>query len=57
MQEAAIAVSFALQYGAKVKDLQAAMPHEKGIPDGPIGTLLHILAKAALDDTEEELLK
>jgi hypothetical protein len=47
MQEAAIAASFALQYGAQIEDLRKAMPRTTdGQPEGPIGTLLDLLAVA-----------
>lgn len=57
MLEAATAVSLALQHGSSVIELYAAMPKkDDGRPEGPIGTLLFILAKAESADVREELL-
>jgi len=50
--EASIALSVAFQFGARAEDMRRAMPHVSrvgdkalGEPEGPIGTLLTILAK------------
>jgi len=50
--EASIALSVAFQFGARAEDMRRAMPHFSrvgdktlGEPEGPIGTLLTILAK------------
>lgn len=46
VSEAAIAISFALQFGAPIDALRGAMPRTSGgQPEGPIGTLLDLLAK------------
>lgn len=45
-QEAAIAVSFALQYGCPIEEMRAAMPRtQDGDPEGAIGMLFDILSK------------
>lgn len=47
-QETAIVASFALQYGAPIELIRAAMPRTAdGKPEGPIGRLLDILSEAA----------
>lgn len=44
--ETAIAISMALQYGAPVDVLRAAMPRDdRQQPEGPVGMLLDILAR------------
>ena len=46
LQEAAIAISFALQHGATLETMRLAMPRtSSGAPEGPIGTLLDILVQ------------
>jgi hypothetical protein len=46
-KEAAIALSFALQYGATIEEIRGAMPRRTdGSPEGPLGALLDILAKS-----------
>lgn len=46
MLELAVCVSFALQHGATIEQLLAAMPKEAdGTPEGALGTLLKILAE------------
>ena len=58
MLEAAVAVSFALQHGATVEAMKAAMPRKtNGVCEGPIGTLLELLASEDLKEAEMELLK
>ena len=45
MQEAAIAASFALQHGCSLETMRAAFPRTAtGEPEGPLGTLLDLLA-------------
>lgn len=47
-QEAAIAASFALQFGCPPEAMRAAMPrNEAGEPEGPLGRLLDLLAEGA----------
>lgn len=54
VQESAIAISFALQYGANIDAIRAAMPRtSSGQPEGPAGTLLDILAKAHAAEAAE----
>lgn len=44
-KEAAIALSFALQYGAPIEEIRNAMPRaDDGSAQGPIGTLMDIIA-------------
>ena len=46
VKEAAIALSFAWQHGAKPEDMRAAMPRTSdGTPEGPIGKLLDLLGE------------
>lgn len=43
-KEAAIALSFALQYGASVEEIRAAMPRQSdGTAQGPLGTLMDLI--------------
>lgn len=43
-KEAAIVASFALQFGASLDDMRAAMPRTtEGEPEGPLGKLMDIL--------------
>jgi hypothetical protein len=58
MLEAAIAVSFALQWGCLAEDMRAAMPRRSdGSPEGPIGTLLDLIAEGDLQELTQELLR
>ena len=44
IKEAAIAVSFALQFGASLDDMRRAMPRTTaGEPEGPLGKLMDLL--------------
>ena len=54
VQESAIAVSFALQYGADVESVRSAMPRTtSGRAEGPVGTLLDLLANAQKAEAAE----
>ena len=58
MLEAAVLASLLFQHGGKAKELHSAMPKtDRGEPEGPIGTLLELLAKAEAKDANEELLR
>lgn len=58
MLETAVAVSFALQNGATVEDMRSAMPRRaNGEAEGPVGTLLDLLAGEDLKEAELELLR
>lgn len=44
MRDAAIAISFALQYGAAIEDIRSAFTRRPdGSPEGPLGVLLDII--------------
>lgn len=60
--EASIALSMAFQYGASASAMLKSMPHTGeigssalGDPEGPIGTLLHILAQEEARYVKERL--
>lgn len=62
LHETSIALSVAFQYGASARDMLKSMPHTGeigssalGDPEGPIGTLLAILAKEEARETKEKL--
>ena len=58
MLEAAIAVSFALQWGCPADAMRSAMPRRTdGSPEGPIGTLLNLIAEQDLQELTTELLR
>lgn len=58
MREATIALSFALQHGCTVEMIRTAMPRRvSGEAEGPLGTLLDLLAREDLKDAESELLR
>jgi|SRR5581483_5052734 len=57
MTEAALLLSFLLQYGGKIEEVKTAMPRTaEGRPEGPIGTLLDLLAKEWAADAKKDLL-
>lgn len=46
MRDAAIAISFALQYGAHIEDICSAFTRRAdGSPEGPLGVLLDMIVK------------
>lgn len=52
-KESAIALSFALQYGAPLEKLKEAMPRTSdGAPEGPLGHLLDMLV--AMEEVERQ---
>lgn len=54
MMESALALSFALQYGATVDVLRDAMPRNaEGIAEGPLGTLLDLLHSEGITETKD----
>ena len=58
INEAAMLASFALQHGCTVKEMREAMPRTTdGKAEGPLGTILDILAKEEIDEAREELLR
>lgn len=51
MDEAAKAISFALQWGVPFESMRRAMPRDDdGIAEGPLGTLLDLLCAETLND-------
>ena len=58
MMEAAIALSFALQWGCTAESMRDAMPRRTdGTPEGPIGVLLQLIYDLELQEIKEELLR
>lgn len=54
VQESAIAVSFAFQFGVGIGDIRSAMPRTSdGRPEGPVGTLLDLLAQSLKAEAAE----
>lgn len=49
VRDSAIAISFALQYGATIEDIRSALTRDaQGVAEGPLGALLDMLVKDQL---------
>lgn len=58
MLELGVAFSFALQHGCRVLEMRDNLPrHDDGTAEGPLGTLLDLIAKEEEADAQKELLR